>query len=71
MGSRPGAEWLADYAWRIDDVRVALDWAFSTGRNASIGVTLTAAAVPLWDTLVAQDPVRPSTTTPAMSHDGR
>ncbi len=46
--SRPSAEWLADYAWRIDDVRAALDWAFSPGGNASIGVALTAAAVPLW-----------------------
>ncbi|HET6234656.1 MAG TPA: hypothetical protein VFE41_06775, partial [Acetobacteraceae bacterium] len=46
--SRPSAEWLADYAWRIDDVRAALDWAFSLGGAVSIGVALTAAAVPLW-----------------------
>ncbi len=46
--SRPTAEWLADYARRIDNVRAALDWAFSPGGNASIGVALTAAAVPLW-----------------------
>jgi len=46
--SKPSAEWLADYAGHIDDVRAALDWAFSPGGNASIGVTLTAAAVPLW-----------------------
>lgn len=46
--SRPTAEWLADYAWRIDNVRTALDWAFSPGGNVSIGVALTAAAVPLW-----------------------
>ena len=46
--SRPTAEWLADYAWRIDNVRAALDWAFSPGGNASIGVALTSAAVPLW-----------------------
>src|ERR1700733_3229937 len=45
--SRPSAEWLADYAWRIDDVRAALDWAFSPSGNASIGVALTVAAVPL------------------------
>jgi predicted ATPase len=36
--SRPGAEWLADYAWRIDDVRAALDWAFSPGGNPSIDI---------------------------------
>jgi len=46
--TRPTAELLADYAWRIDNVRAALDWAFSPGGNASIGVALTAAAVPLW-----------------------
>ncbi|SHG58251.1 ATP-binding protein [Bradyrhizobium erythrophlei] len=45
--SRPSAEWLADYAWRIDDVRAALDWAFSPSGNASLGVALTAATVPL------------------------
>jgi predicted ATPase len=45
--TRPTAEWLADYAPRIDNVRAALDWAFSPGGNASIGVALTAAAVPL------------------------
>ena len=45
---RPAAEWLANYAWCIDNVRAALDWAFSPGGNASIGLALTAAAVPLW-----------------------
>jgi hypothetical protein len=29
-------------------LRAALDWAFSSGGDASIGVALTAAAVPLW-----------------------
>jgi predicted ATPase/DNA-binding winged helix-turn-helix (wHTH) protein len=48
LDSRPTAEWLADYAWRIDNVRAALDWAFSPGGDASIGLALTAAAVPLW-----------------------
>ena len=46
--TRPTDEWLADYGPRIDNVRVALDWAFSPGGDASIGVALTAAAVPLW-----------------------
>jgi predicted ATPase/DNA-binding winged helix-turn-helix (wHTH) protein len=46
--TRPTAEWLADYGPRIDNVRVALDWAFSSDGDASIGVALTAAAVPLW-----------------------
>src|SRR6266699_3591040 len=46
--ARPAREWLADYARDIDNLRAALDWAFSPGGDGSIGVTLTAAAVPLW-----------------------
>jgi predicted ATPase/DNA-binding winged helix-turn-helix (wHTH) protein len=45
---RPAAEWLAEYGRQIDNLRAALDWAFSPGRDASIGVALTAAAIPLW-----------------------
>jgi predicted ATPase/DNA-binding winged helix-turn-helix (wHTH) protein len=46
--ARPGGEWLADYAWEIDNLRTALDWAFSPDGDGSIAVALTAAAVPLW-----------------------
>jgi len=45
---RPAGEWLADYAPEIDNLRAALDWALSQGGDGSIGVALTAAAVPLW-----------------------
>jgi hypothetical protein len=45
---RPAAEWLAEYGREIDNLRAALDWAFSPGGDGSIGVALTAAAVPLW-----------------------
>jgi predicted ATPase/DNA-binding winged helix-turn-helix (wHTH) protein len=45
---RPTAEWLAEYGRQIDDLRAALDWAFSPGGDASIGVALSAAAAPLW-----------------------
>ena len=45
---RPAAEWLNDYGRRIDNLRAALDWAFSPSGDPSIGVALTAAAVPLW-----------------------
>jgi predicted ATPase/DNA-binding winged helix-turn-helix (wHTH) protein len=45
--TRPADEWLAEYGPRIDNVRAALDWAFSSIGDASIGVALTAAAVPL------------------------
>jgi predicted ATPase/DNA-binding winged helix-turn-helix (wHTH) protein len=46
--TRPTDEWLADYVPTIDNLRVALDWAFSPDGDGSIGVALTAAAVPLW-----------------------
>jgi predicted ATPase len=46
--ARPADEWLADYAPEIDNLRTALDWAFSPGGGGSIGVALTAAAVALW-----------------------
>jgi predicted ATPase/DNA-binding winged helix-turn-helix (wHTH) protein len=45
---RPAGEWLADYAQEIDNLRTALDWAFSPRGDGSMGVALTAAAVPLW-----------------------
>jgi hypothetical protein len=47
-GARPTAEWLGDYGRQIDNLRAALDWAFSPGGDASIGVAPAAAAVPLW-----------------------
>jgi predicted ATPase/DNA-binding winged helix-turn-helix (wHTH) protein len=38
--------WIANYAYAIDDVRAALDWAFSTDGDASLGTALTAVSVP-------------------------
>jgi predicted ATPase/DNA-binding winged helix-turn-helix (wHTH) protein len=55
---RPTAEWLGEYGWRIDNLRAALDWAFSAGGDASLGVALTAAAVPLWMLLSLVDECR-------------
>ena len=46
--ARPAVEWLARYGRQIDNVRAALDWAFSPSGDPSIGVALTVAAVPLW-----------------------
>ncbi|MEA2741439.1 MAG: hypothetical protein QOH05_4746, partial [Acetobacteraceae bacterium] len=46
--ARPAGEWLADYAGEIDNVRAALDWAFSPSGVESIEVALTVAAIPLW-----------------------
>jgi predicted ATPase/DNA-binding winged helix-turn-helix (wHTH) protein len=45
---RSTAEWIGEYGWRIDDLRAALDWAFSADGDATLGVALTAAAIPLW-----------------------
>ena len=47
-GSQPATENLARYAREIDNVRAALDWAFSPRGDAAIGVALTAAYVPVW-----------------------
>jgi predicted ATPase/DNA-binding winged helix-turn-helix (wHTH) protein len=46
--TRPTAEWLSTYAPEVDDLRAALDWAFSPAGEAGLGVALTVAAVPLW-----------------------
>ena len=43
----PIAEWLTAYGPQIDNVRAALDWAFSTGGDRALGVALTVALVPL------------------------
>jgi predicted ATPase/DNA-binding winged helix-turn-helix (wHTH) protein len=46
--TRPSGDWLADYAEEIDNLRAALDWAFSSSGLQSIRVALTVAAIPLW-----------------------
>jgi predicted ATPase/DNA-binding SARP family transcriptional activator len=46
--TRATREWVAVYGRQIDNVRAALDWAFSPRGDASIGAALTAASVPLW-----------------------
>jgi predicted ATPase/DNA-binding winged helix-turn-helix (wHTH) protein len=56
--TRPTVEWLADYGWRLGNLRAALDWAFSPGGDALIGVALTAGAVPLWMYLSLLDECR-------------
>lgn len=55
---RPIAKWLEDYRPWIDDLRSALDWAFSPNGDATIGVALTVAAVPLWMHLSLMDECR-------------
>jgi predicted ATPase/DNA-binding SARP family transcriptional activator len=46
--TRATGEWVVAYGRQIDNVRAALDWAFSPNGDASIGAALTAASVPLW-----------------------
>jgi tetratricopeptide (TPR) repeat protein len=46
--TQPTADWLAEYRPYIDDLRVALNWAFSRSGDVGVGVALTAATVPLW-----------------------
>jgi predicted ATPase len=58
LETRSSAEWPVDYGLQIDDLRAALDWAFSSDDDASIGVALTAAAVPLWTHLSLLDECR-------------
>src|SRR6266849_2708494 len=48
LETRPTAEWLVAYRPHIDDLRAALDWAFSQSGDVGVGVALTAATVPLW-----------------------
>jgi tetratricopeptide (TPR) repeat protein len=56
--TRPVAEWLADYGRQIGNVRAALDWAYSSSGDESIGLELTTASVPLWFQLSLIDECR-------------
>ena len=46
--TRVTVEWAVAYGRQIDNVRTALDWAFSPSGDATIGAALTAASLPLW-----------------------
>lgn len=46
--TKPLDEYLPTLRHRAHEIHAALDWAFSTGNDPSIGVALTIAAVPLW-----------------------
>ncbi len=46
--ARLADDWLADYACEIDNLRAALDWAFSAGGDGSTRDALIAAGAPLW-----------------------
>jgi predicted ATPase len=48
LAPRARDDWLADQARLIDNLRAALDWAFASDGDLSIGVSLTAALAPFW-----------------------
>jgi predicted ATPase len=65
--TRPTPEWAAEYGLQrsrcthgpaLDNLRAALDWAFSPHGDASIGVAVTAAGVPIWMHLSLLDECR-------------
>jgi predicted ATPase/DNA-binding winged helix-turn-helix (wHTH) protein len=46
--SSPLSDWLGTYGTELDNLRAALDWAFSPEGDARLGIALTAVAVTLW-----------------------
>jgi predicted ATPase/DNA-binding winged helix-turn-helix (wHTH) protein len=44
----PAEDWRARYYPCLENVRAALDWSFSNSGDASIGVALAIASIPLW-----------------------
>jgi predicted ATPase/DNA-binding winged helix-turn-helix (wHTH) protein len=54
----PAGEWLKNHGSDIDNVRAALDWAFSPEGDASIGMAITIASVPLLSRLSRTDECR-------------
>ncbi len=52
---RSGPEWRERYGHEIDNIRSALDWAFSPTGDAEIAVALTTASIPLWSELLLMD----------------
>jgi predicted ATPase len=48
LETSPMPVFLETYGRRIDDVRSALDWAFSADGDGAVGVALTVASAPIW-----------------------
>jgi hypothetical protein len=69
-GERPLEEWLATYGRQIDNVRKALDWAFSDRGDAALGLALTVNALPLWMHYSLMNECR-SRVEAALSNEGR
>lgn len=51
-------EWRSSHADIIDDIRGALDWAFSTNGNVQVGTSILACATPYWVQLSLHDECR-------------
>jgi predicted ATPase/DNA-binding winged helix-turn-helix (wHTH) protein len=58
LEARPAAQWLADYGRLIDNLRAALDWAFSPPGDATLGIALVIVGVPLWTHLSLMEECR-------------
>ncbi len=56
--ARPMAEWLEIYGRQIDNLRAALDWAFSPSGDIVLGISLTIASGLLWFQLSLLDECR-------------
>lgn len=50
--TKPTPVWLSTYSAHVDNLRAALDWAFSPDGDPSIGIGITVAAVPFWFALL-------------------
>ena len=55
---RHTVDWQANYSAHIDNVRAALDWAFSPSGDPATGVALTIASFPLWLNVSLMDECR-------------
>ncbi|MBV9516970.1 MAG: winged helix-turn-helix domain-containing protein [Hyphomicrobiales bacterium] len=56
--SRIPTEELARCSREVDNVRAALDWSFGPGRSPALAVSLTIAAIPLWEHLSLMEECR-------------
>jgi len=54
----PAAQWLSIFGRSIDDMRAAIDWAFSGGGELTIGLDTIIATAPLWFQLSMMDEYR-------------
>ncbi len=58
LDTMPADRWRAVYSSCLQNVRAALDWSFSARGDATIGVALAVAAIPLWFELSLMDECR-------------